>query len=297
MLMHASLLLLGVVSAAASNLFISDYAGNVTAVRLTTDLANGYQLKTMGQKYHQCGANPSWLTLDSGRGILYCFDEGFTTPAGLTSFAIKRDGQLEFIQRGNSNSVFNGSVSAVIVGETTEQQALVVANYGGGSVSSLLLAGNGKFDANQTQTVKFDDSLHGPNKDRQTSSHPHQALLDPTGEYVLVPDLGLDQVHVFSWDTGANRLKQLTPIQAPAGCGPRHAVFWSPADPSGAACDECPTFFHLVCELTQQVLSYRITYLPAGGLNSSIFDSLLTTGPYSEPNSYSTPAEIAISVS
>jgi 6-phosphogluconolactonase (cycloisomerase 2 family) len=298
MLMHASLLLLGVVSAAASSLFISDYSGNVTAVRLTGDLATGYQLNQIGAKYHECGVNPSWLTIDSGRGILYCLDEGFSTPSGLSSFSIKKNGQLKLIQNYTiTNSIFNGSVSAVIVGEPTEQQALVVANYGGGSVSSLLLGGNGGFDTQNVQTISFDNSQHGPNKDRQNSSHPHQAIVDPTGNYILMPDLGLDRVHVFFWDTGTSKLKQLTDLVAPSGCGPRHAVFWNPSDPLGAACDACTTHFYLVCELNQQVLSYSVAYSPGGYLDFTMFDSMLTTGPYYQDKPFSTPAEIVISVS
>jgi 6-phosphogluconolactonase (cycloisomerase 2 family) len=297
MLFQASLLLLGATSALASTLFISDYAGNVTAVQLTSDLANGYQLKMIGQKYHQCGVNPTWLTIDSGREILYCLDEGFITPGGLASFAIKRDGQLELIQQDNSVSVFNGSVSSVIVGEPTEQQALVVANYAGGSVSAISLDGNGKFDLEKAQTIRFDNSLHGPNELRQSSSHPHQAIVDPTGKYVLVPDLGLDLVHVFSWNATAHSLTQLTPLKSPEACGPRHAVFWNPADPLGAACDTCPTFFYLVCELSQLVVSYQLTYLPGSGLNFTKIERMLTTGPYYEEKPYSTPAEIVVSVS
>lgn len=297
MLMHASLLLLGVVSAAASNLFISDYAGNVTAVRLTGDLADGYQLTQIGSKYHECGVNPSWLTIDSGRGILYCFDEGFSTPAGVTSFSIKKNGQLVRIQNFNTSSIFNGSVSAVIVGEPTEQQALVVANYGGGSVSSILLSGCGGFDTQNVQTIPFDNSQHGPIKLRQDSSHPHQAIVDPTGNYVLMPDLGLDRVHIFLWDTATSKLKQLKDLVAPPGCGPRHAVFWNPADPLGAACDACTTYFYLVCELNQHVLSYNVTYSSGGDLEFKMFDSMLTTGPYYQDKPFSTPAEIVISVS
>lgn len=63
----------------------------------------------------------------------------------------------------------------------------------------------------------------GPNKDRQSSSHPHQVVLIEEHGELLVPDLGADKV----W-----RLKK-TPqgwkieghIQYELGSGPRHVIY------------------------------------------------------------------------
>ena len=36
----------------------------------------------------------------------------------------------------------------------------------------------------------------GPNAARQSSPHPHQVILDPTGRFLVSPDLGSDVVHI-----------------------------------------------------------------------------------------------------
>jgi 6-phosphogluconolactonase (cycloisomerase 2 family) len=305
MLFLASLILLGAASASASTLFIAEHSGKVTSVQLKYDInATKYNFEN-ATPYDGCGANPSWLTVDSGRGVLYCLDEAIRdgTTGGPTSYSIKKDGSLVKVQ---SATGLKGSVSAAVVGEPTEQQALIVANFVGGSISTFLLKCNGDFSTTPQQTIPLNGSEPA---DQQKSSHPHQALVDPTGQYVLVPDFGMDQVHVFSWDQTSHNLAALAPLQVkPPGSGPRHGVFWNP---SGVACDTCPTYLFLVSETTSRVTSYRVTYLPDGkGLTFNMVDASPTTDYFALPPVISTaagvtstrpgvnyPAEVVISVS
>lgn len=67
----------------------------------------------------------------------------------------------------------------------------------------------------------------GPNADRQTASHPHQVIVDPTGKFLLSPDLGADLVRVFAIDQTTGLLETCPALNATGGSGPRHATFWT----------------------------------------------------------------------
>ena len=68
-------------------------------------------------------------------------------------------------------------------------------------------------------------SSKGPNS-RQDAPHPHETVLDPTGAFVLVPDLGADLIRIFSIDASSGKLTSCgNSVQTP-GTGPRHAAFY-----------------------------------------------------------------------
>lgn len=60
---------------------------------------------------------------------------------------------------------------------------------------------------------------HGP--------HPHQAIFDLTGRFLIVPDKGLDKIHVFRLDSAQGKLVPCDPpfVQARYGAIPRHIAF------------------------------------------------------------------------
>ena len=109
-------------------------------------------------------------------------------------------------------------------------------------------------------------SRPGPNPSRQSASHPHEALTDPTGSYVIIPDLGADLVRIFSINHRTSNLTALTPFRAPPGSGPRHGAFLKSKD-SGE------TFFFLLSELGNAVTSYKVTYGAAGPSFEEVFSS------------------------
>ena len=66
----------------------------------------------------------------------------------------------------------------------------------------------------------------GPNADRQESSHPHQVILHPQRDELLVPDLGADKTWRFkknaqgTWEIAGH-------VSYKPGDGPRHLAFHS----------------------------------------------------------------------
>lgn len=109
---------------------------------------------------------------------------------------------------------------------TTDRQGrfAVVSNYGSGSVSLLPIREDGGLDP-ESSTIQHQGN--GPNTARQEKPHAHCAQVDPTDQWVLVADLGVDRVFVYSLDAVS---KQLKPSPHPSlalagGSGPRHLSF------------------------------------------------------------------------
>src|SRR5256885_5289354 len=76
-----------------------------------------------------------------------------------------------------------------------------------------------------SQTFTYTLSGPGPVPNRQEAPHLHEAIVDPTQQYILVPDLGADLVRVYAIDQKTNALCDKAPLQAKPGSGPRHAAF------------------------------------------------------------------------
>ena len=288
MLASTALLALGATAVSATNLFVSDYGGTVTTFSLTAN--NGTYALNETHQSTECAPNPSWLTIDPNRGLLFCLNEGLETVNGsLSSFTIGGDGSLTHIQ---NTTTISGPVNGVIYGSATGQRAIALAHYTGSAVSSWLLQGGGKFSFNQN--LDFTLSQPGPNPSRQDAPHDHEAILDPTGQYILVPDLGADLVRVFSYDETTLKLNPLAPLQAAPGSGPRHAAFWNPY---GVASEDSTTYFYLVAELGGTVTGYSVEYLPnGGGLNFTEVYNTSTYGLLKSPQ-LNAPAEVHVSVS
>jgi 6-phosphogluconolactonase len=92
-----------------------------------------------------------------------------------------------------------GAPAHIIVHPTGKY--VLTANYSGSTVSVLPIQSNGSVGA-ATQNITHYGDL-GPNASRQEAAHPHVVSFDPTGNYVLVNDLGLDATIVYSFDTSA----------------------------------------------------------------------------------------------
>jgi 6-phosphogluconolactonase (cycloisomerase 2 family) len=118
------------------------------------------------------------------------------------------------------------------------------------------------------QTFMFKLTAPGTNPSRQEAPHPHEVILDPTGSFIIVPDLGADLVRVFAIDPKTSLLTESTPFPVPAGSGPRHGTFLK--------ADSGKTFFFLISELANTIASYEVEYSPAG-LN---FTNVFLSGTY-----------------
>ncbi|KAI0123961.1 Lactonase, 7-bladed beta-propeller-domain-containing protein [Xylariales sp. AK1849] len=103
------------------------------------------------------------------------------------------------------------------------------------------------------QKIKFTGS--GPNKSRQTAAHPHSTIIDPSGKYLLVPDLGSDLVRIFSIDATSGNLTACASGTAGAGDGPHHGTWWSPNIGSTDG-----QMLYTVNELSNSVSAWTVAY-------------------------------------
>jgi len=102
---------------------------------------------------------------------------------------------------------------------------LVVANYGSGSVAVMPLEPDGRLlPVHQLFQLPGNP---GPDPVQQAASHPHAAIFDPSGRYVIVPDKGFDCTFVFCFDAEAGRIELTAqgPVPSRPGAAPRHCVF------------------------------------------------------------------------
>lgn len=143
-------------------------------------------------------------------------------------------------------------------------------------------------------TIKFPNKGSQVVADRQEGSNAHQVLLDPTENFVLVPDLGADLIRVLSINK-RGYLDQISVLSVPGGTGPRHGAFWRPKSTSLPS-EGNPLFYMVVGELSGTVLVYRVDYLvdDKGLLFHLVetLDTLLRSDAYVPYY----PAEIAVSV-
>ncbi|UKZ73864.1 hypothetical protein TrVFT333_001518 [Trichoderma virens FT-333] len=191
---------------------------------------------------------------------------GLNTPNGaLTAFRTSAGGTL---QKLGQVSTANGPVSGVV---------------GGSAFTTWDVSNPAKLKLLQTKTYKLTGTPARP--DRQDAPHPHEAVLDPTGKFLLVPDLGMDLIHLYSFDPNTLALKDITPISVKPGSGPRHLAF---------VVKGSKTFAYLVTELGNTIIGYNVTY-PNGQIKFTEIFNIPSHGQGpAEPSSYAA-AEVVVS--
>lgn len=159
--------------------------------------------------------NPSFLAVRRDRGFLYAVSESESGQGALACLAVARDGGLSFV-----NQVPSGGQGPCHLALSPAEDALVVANYGTGSVAVFALDPGGPVKP-LASLVQLEGS--GPVHGRQAGPHAHQVVFAGT-DTVLVCDLGSDRINRFHWSADA---LALTPADPPTlgllpGAGPRH---------------------------------------------------------------------------
>jgi 6-phosphogluconolactonase len=101
-------------------------------------------------------------------------------------------------------------------------RCVFAANYGGGSVASFQVNGNGEL----SEAVSFfqysaDEEKH------ERKPHAHRVTVSPDNRFLLVNDLGLDVIHIYGLDASTAKLTPHDPPlwRAKTGYGPRALRF------------------------------------------------------------------------
>lgn len=243
-------------AAAATNLYATHYSGTINHLAFNDDsLALVSSTKT-GQTL------PSWITYDAAGKKLYIPDENFLTANEggiLVSYSVDANGALT--KAGNASTP-QGGVATVLYGGEDGKGFIANAHYESAKVSTYKLPLN---NGQPLQVLNY--TLDGPGADpgRQEAPHPHQVLVDPTGDFLLVPDLGSDKIHINKIDKESGKLTQCPSAATLYGAGPRHAAFWAPScSKSRVAAQATGTTLFVANELSNTVTGWTVSY-PSGG--------------------------------
>jgi 6-phosphogluconolactonase len=156
--------------------------------------------------------------------FLYAVNAGDAQHSTVTSYqANPATGELRQI-----GQVASGGAGPCYVSVDADGRSAYVANYVGGTVATYLIQPDGTL-SQPVEMVDFHDpkfGKRGPVADRQDGPHPHTAMLSPDQRFLIVNDLGSDDIVLFPVDTATARLgsPHLVESRLP-GTGPRHVAF------------------------------------------------------------------------
>jgi 6-phosphogluconolactonase (cycloisomerase 2 family) len=180
--------------------------------------------------------NPSWLALNPGQTRLYAVSEidnfqGARSGA-VVSYAIDGD-SFELKRLG---AVASGGTGPSYVSVHPTGKFVFVANYGGGSVAVFPVGADGTLgeacDVRPSVGPRhhphaIDDPPGQFAVSDHEGPHVHMVAPDPTGQFVIANDAGLDLTLIWKLDMQTGRLlpSDMPVIEAPSGSAPRHFVF------------------------------------------------------------------------
>ncbi len=162
--------------------------------------------------------SPEFLALSPNGKRLYAVCKLPDGEGGVAAFEISDDSKsLRLLSTQPT-----GDGQACHLGIDPTARGLFTAQYGTGSVCVFPLKEDGTIG---TRTAHVRHTGNGPNRSRQEGPHPHFVGVDPTNQYVMVPDLGTDQIVIYKTDLDAGRIEPHGAGRSPAGAGPRHMKF------------------------------------------------------------------------
>jgi 6-phosphogluconolactonase len=164
-------------------------------------------------------------TQAEARHLIYVCNEGDAKTSAISSYALNPiTGALTPL-----GQVSAGGEGPCYISVDASGRSAYVANYAGGTVASFQVKQDGSL-SEPVSRVDFHNAAvfghHGPNKARQDGPHPHSATLSPDNRFILVNDLGDDEIAIFPIDPASARLGKPHLFQnIPPGSGPRHIAF------------------------------------------------------------------------
>lgn len=230
-------------AANAEKLFIGTYGGAL----ISADFSESGTISAISTNGQSAPA-PSWQETSANGKFLYTVEEapgGDWGKGAVTSYSIGATGELTKVQ---TEAGLGGPVSLTI--SPLDQSLIFTASYGASGVAAYETdPETGALKHLESWTYTMDGP--GPVPSRQEAPHPHQAMFDPTGRFVVVPDLGADKLRIFKVD-GKN-ITQLEAYNHHGGSGPRHG-FFVPSKGDKAK------FYYLINELDNSISVFTVHY-------------------------------------
>ncbi|KAI1085398.1 putative isomerase YbhE [Whalleya microplaca] len=209
------------------------------------------------------GESPSWL-LYKDPNLLYSVNEN-----GIDTNLLQLDDKKQVGSAGPVKSA-NGSSGVVFLEFNKDKTRMVGAAYGNGTIDVFDVSG----DSLKEKPIKSITIPGEPSKatDQQAAHHPHQALLDPTGRFFVVPDLGGDIVFVVDSQDDKYEIVGNYTLKT-RGAGPRHGGFIT----TGNA-----TYYVLACEISSDLMLFKLDY-PGNTINFNFLAKQKTYGADAPP--------------
>lgn len=160
--------------------------------------------------------NPSYICLDRTQRFLYSAHGDSDEVCSYARDA--QTGRLKFLNKQKTE----GDNSSTVEVDQSNRWALFSTGPG---VALFPILQDGTLGPYSDLVVP--EGKPGPLREEQEATHPHQASYDLTGKFVVVPDKGLDRIHVFRFDAGRGKLLPCEPpsVKARYGVIPRHVAF------------------------------------------------------------------------
>lgn len=254
-------------------LFASGYGG--TIYTLSFDPGQNTLVQTSSIS---AGDAPTWLTKQAS--LLYTGDEFAPGKDGrVMVYSIKQDSSLDLVSDKGA-----GGAGPCHFALSPSNSHLFSANYAGGTLGTIALEQDGSFRKTDRQDEQYKFVGAGPQvssrsnlssreyalrtevfpsnnqTDRQEAPHPHGVFVDPTGKFLLVPDLGADAVRIFNINSEDDTLQQADQAHITPGSGPRHLIFTTPTSNSNDPKSSSQTLCYLVNELSNTVGVFEVVY-------------------------------------
>lgn len=165
-------------------------------------------------------SGPGFLALHPRLPLLYAVGALEGQPV-VAAFKIIKSGSEAQLQQFGSMPIGDGGATHLSV--SNDGATLVTAQYGSGSVAVFKLDEEGRIEQ-RTELFKHQGGAKTV-AGRQDSPHAHWAGFSPDQRYVLVPDLGLDEVVIYKIETAKSAITKHGSGKLPSGAGPRHMKF------------------------------------------------------------------------
>ncbi len=166
--------------------------------------------------------NPSFILVHPNGKWLYAVSEAGQssdgTPGGVCALSFERE---PFSIRLLNQQTTRGDWPCHLRLDGTGQW-LVATNYGTGNAAIYPLQADGSLDE-MTDFVQHQGK--GPNTARQEGPHAHSSIFTPDNRFVIIADLGIDQLVMYKFDSSTGKLSLHASVNASPGAGPRHLAF------------------------------------------------------------------------
>ena len=163
-------------------------------------------------------SNPGFLCINRAGDRIYSLGNVEDTDGNVAVYTVAAD-RRTLALLGTANT---GCGKPTHISLSNDEKTLLLAHYGGGAIAALPIDPAGRI---LPPTSKIQHSGASVNRLRQDGPHPHWIGPTPKNHFVVVPDLGTDEVVVYRFDADKHELSRHGAGKVPPGSGPRHLKF------------------------------------------------------------------------